>query len=352
MADTSYRILYDGEQWFGSNAGSCARALRRLGHSVMALQINDSIPNWQGRGLKLLRRALRPRLVREHNRLLLAAARIFQPHLFLVFKGAHLYPATLSQLRDQGVALYNYYPDVSAFTHTYSYLPSALQLYDCVFSTKTFFANDLARRGYPLRRFEWLPHGYDPEAHRPLSLSEAEISFYGADVAFVGAFGPGKEQILAGLRKLLPNLNLVIWGDAWSKAASPELTGCIRGRGVYGDEYTRAVCASHILLGLLSVRQSGSSLGDQVTSRSFNIPACGAFLLHQRNPEILQFYQEGREIECFDSVPELAEKIRYYLAHPEKRQAVAQAGYRRCVPAYAHDQRMQTIIQWHQAQGC
>ena len=56
-------------------------------------------------------------------------------------------------------------------------------------------------------------------------------------------------------------------------------------------------------------------------------------MLHERNPDVLELFEEGKEIECYATVEELVEKIDYYLAHPEERKAIAEAGHRRCVPA-------------------
>jgi spore maturation protein CgeB len=71
-------------------------------------------------------------------------------------------------------------------------------------------------------------------------------------------------------------------------------------------------------------------------------------MLHERSPELLELYKEGEEVACFSSPQELAEKIDYYLAHPEERDAIAGAGHRRCVPAYSYDNRMAEILRWHE----
>jgi spore maturation protein CgeB len=349
MNQSTYRILFEGERWLGSDAGGCLRALRRLDQAVVDLDFNTFFPPWRSLPLRLCRRLILPLLIQEYNRKLLELAREFKPEIFLAFKGTNVIPATLQEMKRQGIALYNYYPDVSAFTHTVQSLPRALQVYDCVFSTKSFLAADLAEQGFPLQHWELLPNGYDPDAHHPVAVTPDEQARYGADVTFIGLYLPGKAETLAALKRLLPKLDLAIWGNCWHLAAAPELKPCIRGRAVLGIEYLKAISASKILLGLLSEKQKGSSIGDQVTSRSFNLPACGAFMLHNRTEEIRQFYEEGREIECFSSVEELAEKIRYYLANPELRQAIAQAGYRRCVPAYSFEQRLRWLLSWHAA---
>jgi spore maturation protein CgeB len=86
---------------------------------------------------------------------------------------------------------------------------------------------------------------------------------------------------------------------------------------------------------------------DETTMRTYEIPACGSFMLHERTPELLRLFDEGREVECFESARDAAEKIDYYLAHPAERATIAHAGYLRCVPAYSYDNRMTTILQWH-----
>jgi len=348
MKSVIYRVLFEGERWLGSDAGACLRALRNLGHDVMDLDINNSFPPWKSLSLRLACRLIFPLIVQEHNRNLLFLAREFKPDIFLGFKGTYILPETLLAMKNLGIALFNYYPDVSAFTHPADTLPRALQTYDCVFSTKSFLAEDLAEHGYPLRHCEFLPHGYDPEAHHPVAVEPEEKAYYGAEVTFIGSYLPGKTKLLIELKRLLPDLDLAIWGDRWHNTDAPELLPHIRGRGLLGIEYMKAICASQIMLGLLSEQQKGSSRGDQVTSRSFNIPACKAFMLHQRTDEVRQYYEEGREIECYDSAEELADKVRYYLAHPQERKAVAEAGYRRCVPAYSQENRLREIFAWHQ----
>ncbi len=70
-------------------------------------------------------------------------------------------------------------------------------------------------------------------------------------------------------------------------------------------------------------------------------------MLHERTPELAEIFEEGREVAAFGSAQELAEKIDYYLAHPEERERIAHAGYQRCVPAYSYEARMKTLLEWH-----
>ena len=70
-------------------------------------------------------------------------------------------------------------------------------------------------------------------------------------------------------------------------------------------------------------------------------------MLHERTPELLEFYEEAKEVACFGSAEELAEKIQYHLAHPQECEAIARAGHARCVPAYSYDRRIKEILGYH-----
>jgi spore maturation protein CgeB len=251
-------------------------------------------------------------------------------------------------LRRKGVALYNFFPDTSAFTDGKS-LQQALPEYDCIFHTKPFWYAD-ATKHLNLRAGCFLPHGYNPCLHHPVELDARDISDYGCDVSFIATHSRYKEELLDGLIRLRPNLNLCIWGNGWTgQCDSMRVQRCTKGFGLHGERFVRAIQAAQINLGIMNGPRVGASSGDLTTSRTYQIPASGGFMLHQRNREVLELYRENEEIGCFESVEELAEKIDYYLAHPAERENIARAGHARCVPAYSYDNRMAEILRWHLA---
>jgi hypothetical protein len=220
-----------------------------------------------------------------------------------------------------------------------------LPLYDHVFNTKSYGLHDMQDAG--VRQISFLEPGYDPELHRPLTLSKEDEEKYGCDVSFIGTWSPKKQAILSSLRQQLPQLKINIWGFQWEKSGDTNLRTAIRGHGVIGDEYTKAICGASICLGLLSEAGQGSSSGDLITARTFQIPACGAFMVHERNQEVLSYFDEGRDAEFFGGNEELAEKVSYYLAHPQRRQELAENGLRRSLSdGYSIDNRMRTVVEW------
>jgi len=342
------RILFLGENWFGSCARACCQALRRLGHDVADVDVQTLVPQLRSRAARLMVRLAGRHLVAEYNRLVLDLGARFEPDVLVAFKAPLLQARTLRTLRSRGVALYNYYPDTSVLAHG-GILPEALPEYDCVFFTKRFTEAD-ARRHLRLRASTVVPHGYDPEIHARWPLSARDRKQYGHDAIVAATHTPHKEAVLDALVASMPELDLRIWGNVWNeRCRSSRLRPYLEGAALNGTAYARALQAARINLAVMSGQVAGASQGDETTTRTFEIPACGGFMLHERSGELLELFDEDREVACFTGVGELIEKMCFYLAHPDARARIAERGHARCVPAYSYDVRMRALLDWHGA---
>jgi len=336
-------MLFLGENWYGSCARACCMALRRLGCDVTDIDVQTMFPQMRRRSSRALIRLIRPRLIREYNELIIDTPSRFKPEMLLAFKGAFVEPNTLGLLRQMGVRLYNYYPDRSPFGEECLFLESMWQ-YDCVFYTKCYWREEVL-----LGRFRdsvFVPHGYDPEIHLPCGLDEV-LDGYRHDVTVVATHTANKEDTLERLLGAMPSLDLAIWGNGWERCRAKRVAHCIQGYAVNGWAYAAALSAARINMAIMSGVVPGVAQGDETTTRTYEIPACGGFMLHERSPELLRLFEEDKEVACFASPNEAAAKIEYYLARPEEREAIADAGHRRCVPAYSYDNRMAEILRWH-----
>lgn len=84
--------------------------------------------------------------------------------------------------------------------------------------------------------------------------------------------------------------------------------------------------------------------GDEAPNmRLFEAVGVGSFVLTEYHPNISQFFTPGVEIETFSSEEELIEKISYYLAHPEEREAIARRGQARCLQDYSMERRAEAF---------
>jgi spore maturation protein CgeB len=138
---------------------------------------------------------------------------------------------------------------------------------------------------------------------------------------------------------------LRIWGEYWHNARSAAIRGAIGGREVLGNEFVRALLGSKINLSIMSEARKGSSSGDQVANRTFAVPACGAFVLHERTTELLELFQEGEHLACFADADEMIEKIDYYLARPDLRHQVAEQGRELVWREHSWDRRIRVIAE-------
>jgi len=310
----------------------------------MDVDVQTIFPQLRMKSSRVALRLITKHLIREYNQQVVAAATQFEPDLLLAFKGSYATANTLRELRRCGIALYNYYPDRMVFACG-TLLEDSIPEYDCVFDTKRFWDGDADNR-IRVRKSVFLPHGYDTEVHRLTRVDAKDTRQYGCDVGVMATHVPMKEQLLRELLKLRPRLNLHIWGRQWNEyCRSGRVRECLRGTALTGVAYAKAIHSTRINLGVLGVTPEAK---DETTTRTYEIPACGGFMLHERSPEVLELYKEGEEVACFSSPQELAEKIDYYLAHTEERDAIAGAGHRRCVPAYSYDNRMAEILRWHE----
>jgi len=85
---------------------------------------------------------------------------------------------------------------------------------------------------------------------------------------------------------------------------------------------------------------------NQIKARTFEVPGAGGFLLTEWADNLERYYMPGREIEVFHNQGELADKIRYYLAHPADRDAIAWAGYERTRAEHTYDQRLPEVLEF------
>ncbi len=340
------RVVLIGPEWHGSNSQGLADGFRAQGAVVEVLDLDTPVlppahSSLAGRGFY---KVLRPALIRIREREVMQRSRLLRPDLVVVFKGNCLSNRLFAQLRTLAAPIVNFYPDVSMTAHS-GHIKKCLPLYDAIFTTKSFGRRDFSTVfGHDMAMY-YLPHGFNPRVHRPLRPSERDRRDFGADVSFVGTWSPAKERTLAFLARGAPNIRLRIWGNQWEQSTAPELKHSIEYKPVVGDFYTMTLCCTKINLALLSERRRGASQGDEITSRSFHIPATGSFMLHQRTGDFADLFEEGLDSACFGSDQELVEKTLYYLQNNNERSKIARQGFNRCIESHSLAHRAQAMLQ-------
>jgi spore maturation protein CgeB len=170
-------------------------------------------------------------------------------------------------------------------------------------------------------------------------LSSIDQSKYAAEVGFIGSYAAARCNSIASL--IRAGIDVAIRGDGWQQAAKWSLLKPHwRGPSIYGDEYAKAISGMEIALHFLRRENR-----DEQDSRTFEIPACGSFMLAERSDAHERLFQEGQEAVFFDDDSDLLEKVRYYQNRPAERNRIAQAGRKRCVEdGYDHRARLLELL--------
>lgn len=165
----------------------------------------------------------------------------------------------------------------------------------------------------------WMPGSVNVKEWTPPDVPESEVK---PQVLFLGVTSP----------TLYPHRVRLI--ESMSRAGLPVEFG----RMSYEDS-------------LLAYRQSrvvfNCPPNGDLNRRHFEALMARSFLLTERLPResgLGVLFEEGKHLECFGSEGELVEKARYYLEHPEKAAAIAEAGHRLFQEHYRSEILMQRLF--------
>lgn len=355
------KILYLGHASGESLGQFLVKALRQLGQELFVMDTNTVAPRYEThvrrvstlqsvhrinpgmlgiarKALSAVRKLYSPLVLRQVHDRLWRNALEFRPDLLFVVRGHWLNPGILQDIkRKVGCAAVFYHSE--DFMHPTYYSQRFLQaipLYDCIFTV--IRSNIQEYHDLHAQRVEYLPFGYDPEVHRPVSLRESERNYYGSEVAFLGKWSSSRQELL---ERLTGTCQVAVWGYMWERVPlESSLHGCLKG-AVSLSEIARVIAGSKIMLNTLN--DQGRM---QHVMRTFEIPACGGFQIAKRTDEHLAFFDEDREIVCFETLEELSDKTLYYLTHDTERERIRKAGYERVMKDHhSYVDRMKRVLQ-------
>jgi len=324
------RILLVGEFATGSLESSYARAFGSLGIEVFYFFLPSS-----------------PRFFYPLNELvvrtrILGCLKKSSFDLIMVFKGNELNISTLQLMRQENkkAKIFCFLGDDPFAAENKESISKnvlkAIPYYDCYF----IWANELIEPLYKAgaKQVQWLPFGFDATMHHPISLTCVEMSQYACEVVFVGNWDVERQRYLSSII----DFDLAIWGGRYwrSRCQDIRLRRCWRKKELYGEAMAKAFCASKVSLNIFRKQNKNNH-----NMRTFEAPACAVFVLSERSPGAMQFFEEDKEAVYFSSPEELREKLRFYLNNENKRISIAKAGYQRCLRSgYSYIERAAKIL--------
>ena len=309
-------------------------ALRRIDWDVAEVDLRHFFPTNGSRLGRMVARASHALSAATYNARILSLAEQVRAQVVVTVKGSFITAQTLARLRAAGVRCVNYYPDFH-FDHP-GITPEALAQYDLIATTKTFQVDFLAAK-HGAERTMFLHHAYNAEVHQPCYVGEVP---YRWDISMIGNPSSQKARFMVAVAAAFPNRRIAVVGNGWAKyAEGTALAPHVVGYPLMGDFFARAIEESRINVAVHMGQRSDGGLEDFVSTRTFQIPAAGGFMLHIDNPEVRTLYEPGREIDVFTTPESLCERIGYYLDNEDRRLEIARAGTARCTPAYSLDAR-------------
>jgi len=200
----------------------------------------------------------------------------------------------------------------------------------------------------------------DHFTYKPLNLSKLY------DVTFVGVAHGNRKKIVKELKEKY-GIEVKCWGGGWPSgrisqedmlkifSQSKINLNFTKSSGIFWKElalvflhrnYARKIRLTNPKYWIDNLKTMKASLFTrQIKGRNFEVPGCKTFFLTEYVNHLEDYYETGKEVECFKTIPELVEKIKYYLAHEKEREKIAQAGYERTIKEHTWEKRFNKIFE-------
>lgn len=190
----------------------------------------------------------------------------------------------------------------------YDYRLSMAKKADIVFCAQKRAVEEFKRDGV---QSTWLPHAFEPQAYPALQYAEKKY-----DVCFVGHINSGNRVLaLDHLFKAFPNF---YYGQKrFEEAAS-----------IYSQS---KICFN-------------ISMKDDLNMRTFEVMGSGNFLLTNWIPTIEDLFEDGKHLALYRSHEEMIDKAKFYLDHPDLREAIAKAGHEEVMSRHKIDDRLDVML--------
>ena len=161
------------------------------------------------------------------------------------------------------------------------------------------------------------PLASNPNVFRPSHERDIGISFVGNNYGIRAAL----------IRRLKEEgIDVRTYGKGWPNGPiGPDQMSDIFGR-------------SRIILGVGTVAHTTDFY--TLKLRDFDATMAGALYITHRNPDLVELFAEGREIECYATINEAVRKVSFYLDHPDIAQMIGEAAARKARQYHTWEKRL------------
>jgi len=249
----------------------------------------------------------------------------------------------------------------------------------------------------------YLPLAADELLFKPIKLSKSEKKRYGSEVAFVGHSMVAETQAYLDrvpaihyplIEKVAGQLVLsrATFDDALKTVDESELEkirafsveervaleaatlwkatllyrlSCVKHLGefrptIYGDQHWQKLLGPSFQVrpslhyykelplfynaSLISLNATNFQMFEAVNQRVFDAPACGGFLITDRQQVLDELFEVGTEMISYHHRDEIQELVRFYLRNEKVRETVSKRGRERVLKEHTYVHRLTTLI--------
>lgn len=154
----------------------------------------------------------------------------------------------------------------------------------------------------------WFPNAYPDDLISPMNLEKVY------DVGFCGSIGGDRPQWMQSMYRFNIKQDGLVIGNDMVKAINS-----------YKIHFNR-------------------NAADDINYRTFETCGCDTFLITNYTNNLEKLFKIGEEIETYDSMDNLNEKIQYYLDNESKRVEIQKAGYKRAKKDHTYFERAKILV--------
>lgn len=324
----NFKILFLGDLNCHTESTARLNAFEALGWQSCALS-SQKIPyfpglgNAKGRIDKIIRRFLPMHDPNKINKQLLMMLKNKSLHTFDVLwsdKALNLKYKTLLEIKQNCPKLKLIFAsgdNIAVPEFRNKALEDSLYLFDAVITAKSTTLAQLRSLG--ARKACYIPKAFDERW--PERLTKPKKIW---DISFIGSFEKERADSMLALAQSGQKIN--VWGNGWERFKNRHPNLIIHGYPVYFPKIVEIIEQTKINLCFLRKLAKDTS-----TNRTFEIPACGGFMLAEGTQEQKSFFEPDLSAAYFENDHELIEKCDFYLKNEKIRNEIAISGHERCL---------------------
>ena len=175
---------------------------------------------------------------------------------------------------------------------------------------------------------EGCPAIFFPLASDPTLFTNADSKTRDIDVLFIGNRYGIRSKIVEYLNKA--GVSVECYGNGWKNGY------------VNAEKNIELSKRARIILGIGTVGYTENIY--TLKLRDFDAVMTGSLYITHRNPDLCHLFKEDRDIVCYETAKEAADKIIFYLANEDAREAIGSSGRALAVESHSWDHRLDSVF--------